>query len=202
MTEQLTIEEKNVILARFEEWLFYGKYIDKYGPGTSNVYPDLKYHSDWSWLMRVGKKIFELLQEMMKDRPPHTCCKGDLIEVDISCAIRVYDIEKAHEAIFQFIQWHNQQLAKKGLVNLAHAIAEDVCKDEESAKEYLESEGVDVAKLEDDAKYLSWKAHLMALVTQKTGYTAFINDQQAREWYDSGATPEQCFRETWESDGD
>lgn len=69
----------------------------------------MKYHSSWEWLMPVGKKIFDYLQEVARNRPRHTCSQGDLIEVDISCAIREYDREKAHQYIVDFIKWYNQQ---------------------------------------------------------------------------------------------
>lgn len=70
-------------------------------------YEKLKFHSSWDWLMPVGKKIFDWLQEEIKTRPPHTASRGDLIECDISCAIREYDIEKAYEQIVRFIEWYN-----------------------------------------------------------------------------------------------
>lgn len=77
-------------------------------------YYELKYYTSWDWLMPVGKKIRDLLQDMLKKRPPHTACNGDLIEVDIHCAIGEYDISKAHKYIHQFITWYNQQKQKDG----------------------------------------------------------------------------------------
>lgn len=69
----------------------------------------LKYHSSWDWLMPVGKKIYDLLAGELKKRPPHTASEGDLIEVDIHCAIREYNIVKAHEHIYRFVCWYNTQ---------------------------------------------------------------------------------------------
>lgn len=69
----------------------------------------IKYCESWDWLMPVGKKIFDWLQEEIKTRPPHTASRGDLIECDISCAIREYDIEKAYEQVVRFIEWYNLQ---------------------------------------------------------------------------------------------
>jgi hypothetical protein len=63
----------------------------------------------WDWLMPVGKKIHDLLAEMAKKRPPHTACIGDVIEVDITCALHEYDIVKVHENIYMFILWYNSQ---------------------------------------------------------------------------------------------
>ncbi len=73
---------------------------------------DLKYHEDWNQLMLVGKKIYDWLQEQMKNRPAHTATHGDLLEVDIHCAIKEYDIKKTHKAIYNFITWYNT--AKQG----------------------------------------------------------------------------------------
>src|SRR4051812_23902523 len=67
-----------------------------------------QYHSSWDWLMLVGKKIYDLLADMLKKRPPHTACHGDLIEVDISCHFREYNLQKAHASIYEFIKWYNQ----------------------------------------------------------------------------------------------
>jgi|SRR6478752_4227754 len=69
----------------------------------------LQYHSSWDWLMPIGKRIRDLLSDMLSKRPPHTACMGDVIEVDITCALHEYDIKKVHEAIYVFIKWYNQQ---------------------------------------------------------------------------------------------
>ena len=91
---------------------------------------------------------------------------------------------------------------KTGIVRLCHALAEDVSKDAESAEAYLKSEGVDVEKVKADGEWLAWKTKLMSIVSQHTGEWPKINDAEAKQWYNDGYTPEQCFRETWQSDGD
>jgi hypothetical protein len=68
-----------------------------------------RYHCAWDALMPVGKRIRDLLSDMLSKRPPHTACMGDVIEVDITCALHEYDIKKVHEAVYVFIQWFNQQ---------------------------------------------------------------------------------------------
>lgn len=50
-----------------------------------------------------------------------------------------------------------------------------------------------------------WKAELITVTARYAGVserTIVINDQQTKKWYDSGATPWQCFRENWDCDGD
>lgn len=104
-------EQQNRIIA-----VFMGYYWDEdmevfrvYG-SSKRVWNDLNYHNNWELLMDVGKKIFDWLQEDMKNRPPHTCTEGDLIEVDITCAIRVYNKEEAHKHIVRWIEWYNTQI--------------------------------------------------------------------------------------------
>lgn len=115
--KEVSIEEKNRTIAEFmgvkkdgrgfyviegRDWAL----SERYYPST------LKYNCNWSWLMPVGKKIYEYLQQDLRKRPPHTCTEGDLLEVDIHCAIKEYNIEKAHEAIYHFITWYNTTLKK------------------------------------------------------------------------------------------
>lgn len=74
---------------------------------------NLQYHTSWEWLMEVGKKIRDLLADMAKKRPPHTACHGDLIEVDIHCAVSSYDIDNAHKNMYIFIKWYNEYQQKQ-----------------------------------------------------------------------------------------
>lgn len=112
-------------------------------------------------------------------------------------AISEYEADKALQ------DWEEGQLSpKEYLACTVVAIAEEVSKDADTAKVYLESEGVNVKKLEKEGHFLRWLAKLYAMTFEKTGQRAKINHEEARKWYDSGATPEQCFRENWQSDGD
>lgn len=50
-----------------------------------------------------------------------------------------------------------------------------------------------------------WKDELIRVTARATGRSErsiVIKDQQAKEWYDSGATPWQTFRENFDCDGD
>jgi hypothetical protein len=106
MCNEPTIAEMNFAIGIFDGRSFSGSHISDY---TATSAPKLKYHSSWDWLMPVGKKIYDLLAKMAKQRPPHTACHGDMLEVDIHCHIREYDREKAHKAIYDFLQWYNKQ---------------------------------------------------------------------------------------------
>jgi hypothetical protein len=88
--------------------------------------------------------------------------------------------------------------AKEGVVRLLLSHAEEVSKDMESAKEYLESEGVDMTKLENDIKFIAWLAELAKLLHGAAdGQPIKINQDEARKWFADGMTAYQCFRETW-----
>lgn len=60
-------------------------------------------------------------------------------------------------------------------------------------------------KGEKKIPFEDWKAELIritARATEQSERRITINDNTAREWYDSGATPWQTFRENWDSDDD
>jgi hypothetical protein len=101
-----TIAEMNYVIGVFDGRGFNMSHITDY---TAANAPKMKYHTDWNRLMRVGKKIRDVLSEMQKKRPLHTACQGDLIEVDIHCAVSDYDIVNVHKHMFTFITWYNQQ---------------------------------------------------------------------------------------------
>lgn len=118
MANEPTIGEMNKVIAEFMGAKDAGNGFVEI-PGrvyslSSRNYPhSLRYNLYWDWLMPVGKKIRDILSEMLKQRPPHTACNGDLIEVDIHCAISEYDIEKAHHHMYQFITWYNDNQQKQ-----------------------------------------------------------------------------------------
>lgn len=124
---KLIAEFMGGIYRKTENWIFPGvtleQYIFDYFPGEPKTeylskveqgVNRLRYHCSWSWLMPVGKKIRDWLQSEIKKRPPHTCSNGDLLEVDISCAIQSYNIEMAWSAIVEFIKWYNTQNIDNG----------------------------------------------------------------------------------------
>lgn len=88
--------------------------------------------------------------------------------------------------------------AKEGVIRLLLSAAEDVSNDGDTAKAYLESEGMDMVKLKDDAMFVAWLAELAKLLHGAAdGQPIKINQAEARKWFDDGMTPYQCFRETW-----
>lgn len=96
--------EKNIVLAKFENRLFYGKYpIDAYGPGTGNAYPEMKYHTSWDWLMPVWEKFrdmeFDTSEHIFRHRKYKDCIDKELSYGTIECA---------HLVIYKAIQWYNE----------------------------------------------------------------------------------------------
>lgn len=88
---------------------------------------------------------------------------------------------------------------KKAFTRMVAAIAEHNSKDAETAKAYLKEEGIDVS---EDVKWVAWLAELYRVTREETKEpNVKINAEAAREWYDSGATPYQTFRETWGNEG-
>ena len=73
---------------------------------------DLKFNTSWDWFMKVYRKAKDFLNNM--DRPSKNhCCKGDLIEIDIHCAVTCIDLPKAYAALVKLIEWHNEYTEKK-----------------------------------------------------------------------------------------
>jgi hypothetical protein len=122
MSNEPTTEQMNEAIALFDGWEVRPERI--INPHQNPFYylkegftfrhiGDFDYHSNWSSLMPVVKKIYDTLAEMLKKRPPHTACHGDMIEVDIHCAIREVDILKTHGFVYQFCEWYNKQKEDK-----------------------------------------------------------------------------------------
>lgn len=124
------------------------------------------------------------------------------------------EIRFVHKSSDSSATWHLQQVQNVAIQALSgegkevdtrdkialicHALAEEVAKDAGTAEEYLRKEGVDVDKVKEDAKFIAWLAELAALLHGAAqGQPIKINQEEARKWYDDGATPYQCFRETW-----
>lgn len=116
MSTEVTTEIMNEAIGVFMGYKMYDKrYPRNHGIGAPEAEPEkcmiiqkAKYHTSWDALMPVGKKIRDMLNDMQKKRPPHTACHGDLIEVDIHCAVSSYDIVNAHKNMYIFIKWYNE----------------------------------------------------------------------------------------------
>lgn len=116
MSNTPTIEQMNEAIAvfmdmekEFQDWRLPNKPVVYLRDGYWIPAKHLKFHLNWEWLMPVVRKIYDVLADMLKKRPPHTACHGDMIEVDIHCAIREVNILKAHGFVYQFCEWYNNQ---------------------------------------------------------------------------------------------
>jgi len=80
--------------------------------GTWIVEEDLKYHSSWEWLMPVGKKCADAINDILKsdkydeniDIRRKLLAFGD----NISIAAGEFDLEKLYKIIVEFIKWYNK----------------------------------------------------------------------------------------------
>lgn len=112
---QEEISEGNKLIAEFMEWTWE---TDIYKPGywwskdplkDRRMFAELFFHESWDWIMPVYVKIMDNLQHL--DRPSKNhCCKGDEIEVDIFCHLRVADIHKMWQHVVLFIKWWNSRI--------------------------------------------------------------------------------------------
>lgn len=122
MNTEVTTEEMNEVIARFmgitrEEYNESGHMEYEWRPTCADsnwcFFEPPPFNRSWNWLMPVGKMIRDLLNDMQKKRPAHTACHGDLIEVDIHCAVSEYDIVNAHKNMYIFIKWYNEYQQKQ-----------------------------------------------------------------------------------------
>lgn len=88
-----------------------GQYIVNIQDKAFHEVDKIKYHESWDWFMPAFKKFFDYLQKQYNkpDYNKHSATKGDLIEVDIHCAVREFDLAKAHWHLVEAIKWYNQQ---------------------------------------------------------------------------------------------
>lgn len=90
--------------------------------------------------------------------------------------------------------------AKKRFAILISTMAEYNSQDAEHAKEFLQSQGIDVT---DMVKFITWLKDLHGLFKDATGDPEFrLNTKEARQWFEDGFTPYQTFRETYQNEND
>jgi len=79
-----------------------------YTPDLNKGIPldQLKYNESWDELMPVCRKIRDILDSIKRPSQNH-CCKGDIIEVGIHCALQSIDILETHKYVVEFIEWWN-----------------------------------------------------------------------------------------------
>lgn len=114
MANEPTIDVMDELIALFDDKVKhddgeyrYPYYTDKNGKGFS--YPhQLEYHSSWDCLIPIIKKIREMHSDLLLTSNggigAYIKAAGKMNRGLISC-----DITKAHEGVYQFIIWLNQQ---------------------------------------------------------------------------------------------
>jgi hypothetical protein len=126
--------ENNKLLAEFMGGLF-NKYSNKYGIGNAeyitigklnnvvkaiNHYDvvELKYHSDWNWLMEVVEKI----EDLGIDVHINTCvCRivdvGEDRFEDIECFVNDDKKQAVYNACVEFVKWYNNSQLKNDRIS-------------------------------------------------------------------------------------
>jgi len=113
------IEKMNFAIAKFENRKFNGHYITKFGPGTFNELPEMKYHIDWNWLMVVVEMIDKIASISIR---PGICtidrlfmnkrkfAKDNSIKTEdvppISECNEKDFIGNVHQAVYDFVVWY------------------------------------------------------------------------------------------------
>lgn len=107
-----TTMNNDEIIAVFMGWTIDNSFPDKnfvYRLGnrieTKNTF---KFSRSWDAFMEAYKKFHVCLSELHKSMPPNTACQGDLIEVDIECAVMNFDLKNAHFYLVAGINWYNE----------------------------------------------------------------------------------------------
>lgn len=108
----MTTTDKNAEIARWmgaEQYTSYYKFgakthpeIFDFGNGKTFKQRQLKYHSDWNWIMGCISKI--------EKEACWVTIRGCMVEMSDAISIsKPTKIEAVHEAVYQFVVWHNQQ---------------------------------------------------------------------------------------------
>jgi hypothetical protein len=95
------MEENNKIIAEFIDIIFDANRHKPYEDVNGWRYEDLKFHSDWNWLMKVVEKIFK---DFYKINPCPIYLK-----INIENALNEVDIESVYNACVEFINFYNKQ---------------------------------------------------------------------------------------------
>ena len=86
--------------------------------GDSSYVKNLKYHSDWKWLMEVVEKIESIKIETYKVRVDiyFNCCQINPTHWEQLISIygnKETKIEAVYNACIEFIKWYNENSAKE-----------------------------------------------------------------------------------------
>lgn len=76
------------------------------GANDNNVWmPDqLRYHTDWSWIMPVGKKCRESFDAL----PFEVLASGYFYMNEINKSLQTFSPAMVHREIFNYIEWYNK----------------------------------------------------------------------------------------------
>jgi hypothetical protein len=116
----MTTTEKNAEIALFMGYIDNGCSEDGFLIHPETNYDEdiseLEYHNDWSSIMSVVEKIEKILPDDSFVTIEYKDCYIPVLEADNPFTIQANGgtkIESVYEAVFQFIQWYNQNKEPK-----------------------------------------------------------------------------------------
>lgn len=98
-----TTVDNNRKIAAFDQRKFFGHTIDKFGEGTLNELPEMKYHTSWDWLHPVFVKIKEYEENCSND----IFFKEEFAKLSIFNTSIFISIENAYIRVIEFLDWYN-----------------------------------------------------------------------------------------------
>ena len=102
-------EETNKLIAEFMGWESFNQFsmIAPKSEGDCWAFEDMKFHSDWNWLMEVVEKI-ESLDIYYNEYIDYNSSMFASGKIELSTKI-----EAVYNACVEFIKWYNKQTAEK-----------------------------------------------------------------------------------------
>ena len=109
-TAKEAIAQNNKIIAEFMEWeikIYSTPISDIITPYGQLTEKQLKFHSDWNWLMEVVEKIESLENHGFTIYRKTTNING--LPIELANTKKATKIEAVYNACLEFIKWYNEQ---------------------------------------------------------------------------------------------
>lgn len=75
---------------------------------------EMKYYKSWDWFMPAYKTFWDKLEEYRKANVhPNGACKGDVLELEVHCAVREFKLMEAFNALAECVKWYNSVKGKE-----------------------------------------------------------------------------------------
>lgn len=113
---EVSIDQMNELIGVFMGYKMYDKrYPRNHGIGAPEMEPEkcmiiqkAKYHASWDWLMPVVHILKTCFKQTVETKPDET----NMHNANINIQLAIVNISNAHLAVYNAIQWYNQQINK------------------------------------------------------------------------------------------